>query len=65
VPGLYRIRVQLSGLASFQGRLPRLSLWNSSLKRAEVGQDVPAAEDGPTVIEFETFPRAGQLSADR
>ncbi|MFM7038870.1 MAG: DUF1592 domain-containing protein, partial [Planctomycetaceae bacterium] len=55
VPGLYRIRVQLSGLASFQGRLPRLSLWNSSLKRAEVGQDVLAAEDAPTIIKFETF----------
>ena len=54
-PGLYRIRVQLSGLASFKGRLPRLSLWNSSLKRAEVGQDVLAAEDAPTVIEFESF----------
>lgn len=54
-PGLYRIRVQLSGLASFQGRLPRLSLWNSSLKRAEVGQDVLAAENSPTVIEFESF----------
>lgn len=54
-PGLYRIRVQLSGLASFQGRLPRLSLWNSSLKRAEVGQDVLAAENSPTVINFESF----------
>ncbi len=54
-PGLYRIRVQLSGLASFKGRLPRLSLWNSSLKRAEVGQDVLASEDAPTVIEFESF----------
>jgi len=54
-PGLYRIRVQLSGLASYKGRLPRLSLWNSSLKRAEVGLDVLAAEDAPTVIEFESF----------
>lgn len=54
-PGLYRIRVQLSGLASFKGRIPRLSLWNSSLKRAEVGQDVLSAEDTPTVIEFESF----------
>ncbi|MFO0816931.1 MAG: DUF1592 domain-containing protein [Pirellulales bacterium] len=59
-PGLYRIRVQLSGLPSFQGRLPRLSLWNNSLKRAEVGQDVLAAEDQPTVIEIETFlPQGG------
>ncbi|MFM2096022.1 MAG: hypothetical protein RIS70_3146 [Planctomycetota bacterium] len=53
--GLYRIRVQLSGLASFQGRLPRVSIWNNSLRRAEIGQDVVAAEDAPTVIELEAF----------
>ena len=55
VPGLYRIRVQLSGLPSFQGRLPRLSIWNNSLKRAEVGQDILADEIKPTVVEIETF----------
>ncbi len=53
--GLYRIRVQLSGLPSFTGRLPRLSIWNNSLRRAEVGRDVMAAELEPTVIEIETF----------
>ena len=59
-PGLYRIRVQLSGLASFKGRLPRLSLWNNSLRRAEVGQDVLAPEDAPTVVEIETYlPQGG------
>lgn len=58
--GLYRIRVQLSGLPSFKGRLPRLSIWNSSLKRAEVGQDVLASEDQPTIIEIEAFlPQGG------
>ena len=60
VPGLYRIRVQLSALPSFKGRLPRLSLWNNSLKRAEVGQDILASEDQPTVVEFQTFlPQGG------
>lgn len=59
-PGLYRIRVQLSALPSFKGRLPRLSLWNNSLKRAEVGQDILASEDQPTVVEFQTFlPQGG------
>ncbi|HND56224.1 MAG TPA: DUF1587 domain-containing protein, partial [Pirellulaceae bacterium] len=59
-PGLYRIRVRLSGLPSFKGRLPRLSIWNSSLRRAEVGQDVLASEDEPTVVEIETFlPQGG------
>ncbi len=59
-PGLYRIRVQLSALPSFKGRLPRLTIWNSSLKRAEVGQDVLAPEDKPTVVEIEAFlPQGG------
>lgn len=53
--GLYRIRVQASGLASFRGRLPRLSLWNASLRRAEAGEDVLAAEESPTVVTFETY----------
>jgi hypothetical protein len=54
-PGLYRIRVQLSGLPSFKGRLPHLSLWHHQLKRSIVGLDVSAAEDKATVIEIETF----------
>ena len=59
-PGLYRIRVQLSALPSFKGRLPRLSIWNNSLKRAEVGRDVIASEEKPTVVEFEAFlPQGG------
>lgn len=59
-PGLYRIRVQLSAVPSFKGRLPRLSLWNNSLKRAEVGRDVIAAEGEPTIIEIEAFlPQGG------
>ena len=59
-PGLYRIRVQLSALPSFKGRLPRLSIWNNSLKRAEAGRDVIASEEKPTVIEIETFlPQGG------
>ena len=59
-PGLYRIRVQLSAVPSFKGRLPRLSVWNNSLKRAEAGRDVIASEDEPTVVEIEAFlPRGG------
>lgn len=59
-PGLYRIRVQLSALPSFKGRLPRLSLWNNSLKRAEVGLDILASEGKPKIVEFQTFlPQGG------
>jgi hypothetical protein len=54
-PGLYRIRIQLSALPSFKGRLPHLSLWHQQLKRSVIGLDVSAPEDKPTVIEIETF----------
>jgi len=54
-PGLYRIRIQLSALPSFKGRLPHLSLWHHQLKRSVVGVDVSAPENQPTVIEIETF----------
>jgi len=53
VPGLYRIRIQTSGLPSFRGRLPRLALWHHGLKRTVVAADVNAAEAEPTVVEFE------------
>lgn len=55
VPGLYRIRIQLSALPSFKGRLPHLALWHHQLKRSVVGMDVDAPEDRPTVIEIEAF----------
>ena len=59
-PGLYRIRIQLSAVPSFKGRLARLSLWNNSLKRAEVGRDVRASEDEPTIVEIEAWlPQGG------
>ncbi len=54
-PGLYKIRIKLSGLPSFKGRLPHLSLWHQGLKRSLVGLDVVAAEDKPTIIELEEF----------
>ncbi|WP_197442969.1 DUF1592 domain-containing protein [Lignipirellula cremea] len=59
-PGLYRIRVKLSALPSFQGRMPRLSIWSSSLKRSIAGQDVIAAEQEPKEVQFETFLPAGR-----
>jgi hypothetical protein len=53
--GLYRIRIKLSGIPSFKGRLPHLSLWHQGLKRSVTGLDVLAAEDQPTLIEIEQF----------
>ena len=62
VPGLYRIRIQLSALPSFKGRLPHLALWHHQLKRSIVGVDVEAAENKPTVIEIETFLPEGNFN---
>ena len=62
IPGRYRIRVQLSALSSFKGRMPRLSVWNNSLKRSIVGQDVVAAEAKPAIVEIETFLSKGGFS---
>lgn len=61
-PGLYRIRIQLSGLPSFKGREPHLSLWHHGLKRTVVGRDILAAEDQPTVIEIEAFLPEGEYN---
>lgn len=61
-PGLYRIRIQLSGLPSFKGRAPHLSLWHHGLKRSVVGRDVLAPEDKPTLIEIETFLPEGHFN---
>ena len=60
-PGLYRIRVQLSALPSFKGRMPHLALWHHGLKRSIVGQDVIAPENKPTIVEIETFLPEGGL----
>ncbi|MCE9606296.1 MAG: DUF1592 domain-containing protein [Planctomycetia bacterium] len=61
-PGLYRIRVQLSALPSFKGRLPHLALWHQGLKRSIVGRDVSAPEDKPTVVEIEAFLPEGNFN---
>ena len=62
VPGLYRIRIQLSAIPSFKGRLPHLTLWHHQLKRSVVGLDVDAPEDKPTVIEIEAFLPEGNFN---
>jgi hypothetical protein len=61
-PGLYRVRIQLSALPSFRGRLPSLALWHHGLKRSIVGREVCADEDNPTSIELEAFLPEGVYS---
>jgi mono/diheme cytochrome c family protein len=61
-PGLYRIRIQLSALPSFKGRLPHLSIWHHGLKKSILGVDVKAPEEQPTVVELEAFLPEGNFS---
>jgi mono/diheme cytochrome c family protein len=60
-PGLYRLRIRASGLASFKGRTPRLSLWHAGIKRVLDGADVVAAEAAPVVIDLERLLPAGPI----
>jgi hypothetical protein len=53
--GMYRARIQLSGLPGPDGRTPHLSIWNDKLKRTIFDADIVTTEDKPTVVEFETF----------
>ena len=61
-PGLYRIRVHLSAVASSRGRVPHLAVWDGTLKRSMAGMDVLAGEDSPTTIDIETHLPAGRYS---
>lgn len=54
-PGLYRVRIRLSALPSFKGRVPHLALWHHGQKKTIVGRDVLAPEDRPTIVEIEAF----------
>ena len=53
--GIYRARIQLSGLPGPDGRSPHLSIWNDQLKRTIFDEDIITTEDKPVVVEFETF----------
>jgi mono/diheme cytochrome c family protein len=54
-PGVYRMRITLSGLRPKDGRVPHLSVWDPKAKESIFDADVLAAEDQPTTIEFERF----------
>ncbi len=53
--GIYRARIQLSGLRPKGGRAPHLAIWHPKLKRTIFDQDIIAPEDKPIIVEFETF----------
>ena len=52
-PGTYRLRIQLSGLRTLDGKAPHLSLWHQQLKRSVLDADIIAPEDRPKILEFE------------
>jgi len=54
-PGIYRARIQLSGLATPDGRAPHLAIYAKQHDRMLFEQDVLAPEHEPVVLEFETF----------
>ena len=53
--GVYRARMQLSGLAPVNGRPPHVKLYCKQLDKVIFEQDILAPEDEPVVVEFETF----------
>lgn len=58
-PGVYEVRIQLSGLKPSQGRAPRLKFYHTKLDRVLFEQDVVAPEEKPTIIRFQTHLPAG------
>ncbi len=54
-PGVYRAKIQLSGLPGPDGTVPHLTIWDTKRKRALFDEDVIAPEDKPVVLEFEAF----------
>ena len=54
-PGLYRARMQLSGVAPKDGRPPHVKVYSKQLDRVLFEQDILAPEDEPVIVEFEAF----------
>ena len=54
-PGLYRGKIQLSGLPGLDGRAPHLTVWDAQTLRPIFDQDIVTTEDKPIVVEFERF----------
>ena len=60
--GVYRAKVQLSGLPSPEGIAPHFSVWDPQLKKSIYDLDIITAENEPIIVEFEAFlPDRGQL----
>lgn len=60
-PGLYRARIQVSGLTPKGERPPHMTLYSKALDRMIFETDVVAPEDKPVVFEFETYLPDGNI----
>ena len=58
--GVYRVRLQVSGVRSVDGRPPHLEFQAESLDRLLFESDVEAPEAEPVILEFEAHLPAGQ-----
>ncbi|MBI1372575.1 MAG: DUF1592 domain-containing protein [Phycisphaera sp.] len=63
-PGVFKVRLQLSGLKPADGRAPHLSFYADKLDRMLFEQDIVAPEDKPTIVEFTAHLPAGSRSFD-
>ncbi|MDF1814942.1 MAG: DUF1592 domain-containing protein [Verrucomicrobiales bacterium] len=54
-PGIYKVRMQLSGLQPPGGRPPHVTIYSKEMDQMIFEQDVIAPEKQPVVLEFETW----------
>lgn len=62
--GVYRFRIQLSGLKSGNAEPPHFSIYDRQIDRLLFEQDVVAAENEPIVLQFEIHLPAGKREFD-
>lgn len=59
-PGVYELRIKLSGLKPADGRAPRLKVYHKKLDRVLFARDVVAPENEPIEITFQTHLPVGR-----
>jgi len=61
-PGLYRLRMRLSGLQPPNGPLPHLTIWHTELRQPVYDADILAPEDEPITLEWMQSLSAGSYA---
>jgi len=60
-PGVWRGRLQLSGMPGLDGRAPHATVLEGRVQRTVFDQDIIAAEDKPIIVEIERDESAGDI----